>query len=230
MSKLRRFEYIAWGLGLALIAIYGAVRVHGTVMKQHELERFAKARQAAAAGLLADSGAVPVASSGDQLAVDFGLWSESRVRAYRESLERQTESPLAVLRIPKIRLEVPVLDGTDDFKLNRAVGHIQGTARPGESGNVGIAGHRDGFFRGLKDIARGDRIELETLEGTEIYIVDEVVIVDPDAVEVLDPTEAPSITLVTCYPFYFVGSAPQRYIVRGVRSSSSVAKVEDRSH
>ena len=114
MSRLRRFEYIAWGLGFALIAIYGAVRVHGTVMKQHELERFAEARQAAAESRPANGGAIPVAASGDELAVDFGLWSEGRVRAYRESLERQTESPLAVLRIPKIRLEVPVLDGTDD--------------------------------------------------------------------------------------------------------------------
>jgi sortase A len=217
VSRLRRFEYIAWGLGLALIATYSAVRVHGTVMKKHELERFAEARQA-------------VAASSDPFPVDFGLWSDGRVRAYQESLERESGSPLAVLRIPEIQLEVPVLDGTDDFELNRAVGHIQGTARPGESGNVGIAGHRDGFFRGLKEIARGSRIELETLEGTETYIVDEVVIVDPDAVDVLDPTEASSITLVTCYPFYFIGSAPQRYIVRGVLSPSSVARVDDRSY
>jgi sortase A len=227
VSRLRRFEYIAWGLGLALIAVYGAVRVHGAVMKQYELERFAEARQAAAERYPAGGGAIPVASTGDRLPVDFGLWSEGRVRAYQESLGRETDSPLAVLRIPKIRLEVPVLGGTDDFELNRAVGHIQGTARPGESGNVGIAGHRDGFFRGLKDIIRGDLIELETLEETETYIVDEVVIVDPDAVGVLDSTEAPSITLVTCYPFYFIGSAPQRYIVRGIRSPSPIAKATD---
>jgi sortase A len=214
-------ERLAWGLGLSLIAVYGAVRVHGAIMKQQELEQFAEARQAAAESRPA---------GGDRAAspVDFSLWSEGRVRAYRASLELKADAPLAVLRIPKIRLEVPVLDGTDDFALNRAVGHIRGTARPGEPGNVGIAGHRDGFFRGLKEIASGDRIELETLERTETYIVDEVVIVDPEAVEVLEPTEVPSITLVTCYPFYFVGSAPQRYVVRGVRSSLPVASANDR--
>jgi sortase A len=225
VSRLGRFERVAWGLGLALIVVYGAVRVHGAIMKEHELERFAEARRAAVESRPASDGAIPVAAPGERPPIDFRLWSEGRVRAYEESLEQETDAPLAVLRIPKIRLEVPVLDGTDDFALNRAVGHIRGTARPGEVGNVGIAGHRDGFFRGLKNITRGDLIKLETLEGTETYIIDEVVIVDPDAVEVLDPTEASSITLVTCYPFYFVGSAPQRYVVRGIRSPSPMARV-----
>jgi len=222
-----RFERAAWGLGIALIAVYGAVRVHGAIMKQHELERFAEAKQATHESR---RGAVPATSRGDKTPVDFSQWSDSRIRAYRESLKREADPPLAVLRVPKIRLEVPVLAGTDDFALNRAVGHIEGTARPGEDGNVGIAGHRDGFFRGLKDIARGDRIELETLDGTEIFVVDEVVIVDPDAVDVLSPTNAPSITLVTCYPFYFVGSAPQRYVVKGIRTLVPVATVSDRAH
>jgi sortase A len=110
-----------------------------------------------------------------------------------------------------------VLPGTDDFVLDRAVGHIDDTALPGTNGNIGIAGHRDGFFRGLKDIAAGDPIELETRKGRELYRVERTWIVDPEDVSVLDPTPVQSLTLVTCYPFYFIGSAPQRFIVRAVR-------------
>ena len=103
---------------------------------------------------------------------------------------------------------------TDDLSLNRAVGHIAGTALPGDSGNVGIAGHRDGFFRGLKDIVTGDTIEITTQAKTDTYVIDQITIVNPSDVSVLAPRSQPSVTLVTCYPFYFVGSAPQRYIVQ----------------
>ena len=130
------------------------------------------------------------------------------------ALNEPAPPPLAVLRIPKIRLEVAVLPGTDDFTLNRAVGHIEDTALPGTDGNSGIAGHRDGFFRGLKDIEPLDAIELETLRGKELYHVERTWVVTPEDVSVLDATPKRSITLVTCYPFYHVGPAPQRYIVR----------------
>jgi sortase A len=96
------------------------------------------------------------------------------------------------------------------------LGHIEDTAPPGTDGNTGIAGHRDGFFRVLKDITEGDTIELQTLAGRETYRVERTWIVEPEDVSVLDPTPSRSLTLVTCYPFYFVGSAPQRFIVRAV--------------
>jgi sortase A len=115
-----------------------------------------------------------------------------------------------------------VLPGTDEFVLNRGVGHIEDTARPGAEGNCGIAGHRDGFFRGLKDIALGDAIELETLDGRQMYHVERRWIVDPEDVSVLDPTPVRSLTLVTCYPFYFIGSAPQRFIVRAVPAEGRI--------
>ena len=111
-----------------------------------------------------------------------------------------------------------VLPGTDEFVLNRGLGHIEETALPGTGGNSGIAGHRDGFLRGLKDIAVGDAVELETLEGRQVYRVERMWIVEPEDVSVLDPTPVQSLTLVTCYPFYFIGSAPQRFIVRAVRA------------
>ena len=100
---------------------------------------------------------------------------------------------------------------------------IEGTAIPGAEGNAGIAGHRDGFFRGLKDIGPGDVIELDTLKGNESYRVERVWIVDPEDVSVLDPTSTRALTLVTCYPFYYVGSAPQRFIVRAVLAGDKSA-------
>jgi sortase A len=93
------------------------------------------------------------------------------------------------------------------------VGWIEGTAAPGTDGNCAVAGHRDGFFRRLQDIELGDEIEVETLEGSRTYVVDDLTIVDPSNVAVLAERDLPSVTLVTCYPFYFVGSAPQRFIV-----------------
>jgi sortase A len=148
------------------------------------------------------------------------VWSQGRIEAYRETLDQEAGPALAVLRIPTLDLAVPVLEGTDDFALNRAVGRIEGTSRLGEGGNIGIAGHRDGFFRNLGSVGPGDRILLETLTGIETFIVEATKIVQPDDVDVLAPTAHPTLTLVTCYPFYFVGPAPQRYIVRAVRAES----------
>ena len=147
---------------------------------------------------------------------DQSLWAPERVSAWRKALLEPAPASLAVLRIPKIRLEVPVLPGTDDRTLDHAVGHIEGTAQPGTEGNLGIAGHRDGFFRGLKDITTGDLIELDTLQGKDVYRVERTWVVNPEDVSVLDQTSTRALTLVTCYPFYFIGSAPSRFIVRAV--------------
>jgi sortase A len=128
---------------------------------------------------------------------------------------------LAVLRIRRINIEAPVLEGTDDLTLNRGLGRIAGTARFGETGNIGIAGHRDGFFRELKDIQLGDRIEVETPQGRSTYVVDHLQIVKPTDVQVLQSASASTLTLVTCYPFYFVGTAPRRFIVHAKLVSDS---------
>jgi sortase A len=149
-------------------------------------------------------------------AVDLRLWAGARIAAYEHSLRRHFRPAIAVLRVPKVRIEVPVFDGTDELILNRGAGRIAGTARPGESGNVGIAGHRDGFFRGLKDIAVGDSVTLDSAASLSVYVVESIRIVVPSDVTVLAPTSTPCVTLVTCYPFYYVGDAPQRYIVRCV--------------
>jgi sortase A len=152
--------------------------------------------------------------------VDFSLWSVKRVAAYTESIAKKVDRPLAVLRIPKIHLEVPVYNDTDDLTLNRGVGRILGTAKPGAVGNLGIAGHRDGFFRGLENLAAGDEIDLVRIGQSDRYAVEKIQIVSPEDVSVLNSTQEPSLTLVTCFPFYYVGSAPQRFIVHASIASS----------
>lgn len=209
-TALRWFEVGAFGVGIALVAFFAGAKVDQAVARAMEISAFDAARNAPMGAEL-PAGA------------DQSLWSDARVAKYRESLTQAFAPPLAVLRIPKIGLEVPVLPGTDDLTLNRAVGAIAGTAMPGEVGNVGIAGHRDSFFRGLKDLESGDRLELETLAGSQEYRVTSIRIVDPSEVHVLAPTSRQVVTLVTCYPFYFVGKAPRRYIVQAEAQLSAGA-------
>jgi sortase A len=121
------------------------------------------------------------------------------------------------LEIPRLGLSAIVLEGVEARTLRRGAGHIPGTVLPFQHGNVGIAGHRDSFFRALKDIGKNDIITLATPEGTYRYQVEWTRIVTPDDTEVLDDPGMPALTLVTCYPFYYVGSAPKRFIVRASR-------------
>lgn len=221
-GKLERSFLIG---GLLLLTIYAAVRIHGILLSRMALRKFATVQQPAPAN--------PPSDYAEQLTAappNFALWSGKRVKEYQESLAMQFSPAVAILRVPRIHLEVPVLEGTDDLTLNRGVGRIPGTARLEEKGNVGIAGHRDGFFRGLKDVSTGDSIDLVTPKGIEKYMVDRVLIVNPSDTSVLQPRAEPSLTLVTCYPFYFVGNAPERYIVQAVLADSphKMAQMEGR--
>ena len=148
--------------------------------------------------------------------VDMKLWSPGRVKAYKVALQQEPPPTLAILRIPRLDLEVPVYDGTTDAVLDLAAGRIEYTALPGTTGNVGIAAHRDGFFRILKDIKEGDQLVLDTPLATEQYRVEWIRITTPEDVSVIEPTPGPAVTLVGCYPFYHVGPAPKRFIVRAV--------------
>jgi sortase A len=204
---LKWTQRILFTSGLSLLAVYGVVRLESCAGSRAALKSFE-----------APESPAPMATEGHEEEIsspetDFTNWAENRVREYKESFSNQFSAPLAVLQIPKIHLAVPLLEGTDDLTLNHAVGRIPGTARVGEQGNLGIAGHRDGFFRGLKDVNVGDNIELKTRKGTDTYVVDRIQIVKPDDIGVLKPGPVPSVTLVTCYPFYFVGSTPERFVV-----------------
>lgn len=136
-------------------------------------------------------------------------------------------APISRLEIPRLGLSVLVAEGTSSHTLSLGAGHILGTAFPGETGNVGIAAHRDTFFRKLRGIHPGDTITLTTRESSWRYAVEWTRIVPPTDAGVLYSSRRPLLTLVTCYPFYYVGRAPQRFIVRARRLSNEVSRDEN---
>lgn len=138
-----------------------------------------------------------------------------------EDLALPSGTPLARLEVPRLELSVAVAEGTSDQVLRRAVGHLRHTALPGEDGHVVLAGHRDTFFRPLERIELGDRVTVDAPASSEIYEVEWFRIIDPSEHWVLADPGYPALTLITCYPFRFVGNAPQRFIVRARRLEPS---------
>jgi sortase A len=120
------------------------------------------------------------------------------------------------LSIPRLKISALVEEGVDETTLARAVGHIPGTALPGELGNIGIAGHRDTFFQQLKDLKPHDEIDFTTHSGSYHYTVESLTVVDPNDVSVLESTGSKILTIVTCFPFHYIGNAPRRFIVHAV--------------
>jgi len=142
-------------------------------------------------------------------------WSD-KAKANYEKKKNGGGLPLAMLTIERLNLKAPVYMGTSRATLDRGLGMIEGTAHLGEVGNIGISGHRDGFFRPLKDIKPGDLIEIQTPVGVQSFEVSDITIVDALEISVLDPTDTTVLTLITCHPFYYEGYAPDRYIVRAI--------------
>lgn len=196
---------LAFGLGLSLV--YLATWIHAQIMSRASLWSFNTLQSNPS---IAEEQKDQTSSHG----LTFSLWSRQRISAYTRALAGKVRTPLAVLSIRRLGLEVPVFDGTDRITLNRGAGRILGTARPGEPGNIGISAHRDGFFRGLKDLQRGDQIELAVPAQKFVYTVDKIEIVNASDTRVLQARDRPSLTLVTCYPFYFIGNAPGRYVAQ----------------
>lgn len=123
------------------------------------------------------------------------------------------------IEIPRVKVSAVIEEGDDSSILHKAVGHIPGTALPGEHGNVGLAAHRDTFFRALGKLREGDVIVLTTVHGTFRYRVASTGVVGPEQTSVLKPIGVPALTLVTCYPFRYIGPAPNRYIVTAFQST-----------
>ncbi|HET9795299.1 MAG TPA: class D sortase [Thermoanaerobaculia bacterium] len=125
--------------------------------------------------------------------------------------------------IPRLGVSGTIREGADDDTLRVAVGHVPGTAVPGPTGNVALAAHRYGYFKGLRRVRKGDAITVTTPRGVFHYAVDRIQVVDVTDVAVLDPTPDPTLTLITCYPFDYIGQAPQRLIVRAHRTDAERA-------
>jgi len=153
---------------------------------------------------------------------------ETQIHAIKKSDSLQTKVPvkpgdaLGRLDIPRLGISVAILEGTSLRTLRLGAGHIDATPLPGESGNSGIAGHRDTFFRELRNVRKTDEIQLQTATGVLHYEVDWVKVVRPDDISVLAASSESALTLVTCYPFYFVGSASDRFIVHARLSRPSL--------
>jgi len=195
---LRWSEATAYVVGALLCSLFAIAQADSAIGSSRALEDFAAAL------------APP----------DQSLWAAGRVRDY-EKAKLAPGTPVAVLTVSSLKLEVPVFGQDDEISLNRGAGLVAGMGTPDQGGNVGIAGHRDGFFRPLKDIKIGDLIEVRTRVKVHRYRVTSIDIVDASDKRLLVDTELPSITLVTCYPFYYIGNAPQRFIVAGKYQWSS---------
>jgi sortase A len=143
------------------------------------------------------------------------------------ALRSATPPEQGTILIPRLGVEGNILEGADDDTLRIAVGHIPGTALPGGAGNAALAAHRYGYFKGLRRVRMGDRITVRTAAGTFHYAVDRIEIVEVTDVSVLAPTPTPTLTLVTCYPFDYIGPAPQRLIVRAHRLDDDAGSTSD---
>jgi len=167
-------------------------------------------------------GTVRIAATREQASLSREL-DLSRASIERTSLSIATadapiapHAPVARIEVPRLKLSAVAREGIDVRTLRIAVGHIPGTALPGPSGNAGFAAHRDTFFRPLKQVQPGDDVIVTTRRGTYRYVVTRTRVVEPADISVLDPTAEPTLTLVTCYPFDYIGSAPKRFIVQAV--------------
>ena len=203
LTALRAGEYTLALLGGACLIAYGGACARATLTQQRESAAFDEAVRSR------------IEARQQQIQAESlhrREWSRARVAKYEASLAQPVRA-IGRLEIPELDLSVMVLEGTDSTTLDRAVGHIPGTARPGEPGNLGIAGHRDSYFRGLRHIRPGAAVTLTTLDGTARYVVDKIEVVKPARTDVLTSAAGPTLTLVTCYPFFHVGDAPLRYVV-----------------
>ena len=206
--KIRKVGPIALCLDLVLLIVWGASQFHSVIATRLVIAQFDTERK-------------PSLKFDFRKPIGLGLdtqtnprpWSTRRVSARFDNPTKTMGGPLAILRIPRIGLKVPVFEGTDDPALNRGVGRVIGTAPIGGSGNLAIAGPREGFFRALKNVARGDQIELVHSQHTDIYVVRQIRIVALEDVSMLSPTTEQTLTLVTGFPFDYIGRAPRRYVV-----------------
>jgi sortase A len=213
-SRIRaRAERFFWLAGLCCVGIAGAAIVQSYVYQKVESEAFDRALESRAL----ESRALPRTVPASEEPLGFS--------PPRASVVPPVPIVIGRLEIPRLGIRAMVREGVDDETLKVAIGHIPGTARPGDYGNIGLAAHRDTFFRALRDVRKGDVMRLTTLDGSETYRVASATVVDPARVGVLAGTnETRSLTLVTCFPFDFIGAAPKRFVVAALAAGDARAK------
>jgi sortase A len=228
-STLRWAEYLFLLAGLIAVDYAIWINVNSQVYQVYDEWKFERTLRGDSTSL----GTFIVDDSGLRRVIGLGTAPERMPEAKNPVAEREKQpgepSPhrhnrdevLGRLEIPRLNLRAIVREGADEGTLRHAVGHIPATAWPGEIGNVALAAHRDTFFRPLRNIRKNDRIIVSTLEGTYEYVVESTMIVAPSDVSVLKASTPKELTLVTCYPFYYVGSAPRRFIVHATQVAAT---------
>lgn len=203
----RSGEILSYLAGVVLTGFFVVQLAQGEVERQAAISSF---EQQAAPQANASNDPAAFEDTGEP---DTSLWAPGRIADYQASLAKDLPPVLGVLEVPTVGLEVPIYQSNSELVMDRASGVIDGMAYPHEGGNIGISGHRDGYFRVLKDVKVGDPIVLQTQEGEKRFRIDATHIVEISDTRLLKDTIDQTVTLVTCYPFYFVGHAPQRFIV-----------------
>lgn len=197
-------RYFFLAVASLCLGLYSYAYLGRVVFQSYEGWKFDRAAGRGAAVVAASTD--PVKPVGRVVGASRKLWPSSK-----------SPSSVAVigrLSVKRLHLSAMVREGIDRNTLELAVGHIPKTALPGQTGNIGVAGHRDTFFRGLKDLVEGDEVDFSTLRGDFKYVVESAIIVEPDNVSVLAASAENVLTMVTCYPFSYIGAAPRRFVVR----------------
>ncbi len=206
LHTLRKmFEAVLWTIAVVALGWFAYVQADAYFFQQDQNRRMnallRRSAESAAAGETISTPSTTRATPDGELPAPI-----SSVHILRGDL-------VARIDIPRLKVSEAVIEGDDTDTLRHAVGHIPGTALPGERGNVGLAGHRDSFFRKIGELKEGDTLILETARGTFSYHVAKRAIVAPSDTSVLNSTNEPALTLVTCYPFRYIGPAPKRYVI-----------------
>ncbi|MEH6518113.1 MAG: class D sortase [Halioglobus sp.] len=233
-TLLQAGEWSSYAAGFLLAGFFVVQLAQGEVERRSDIGQFEQmasletipsslAPLSLAPLSLAPSTEVPIITD-ETKRPDMSLWAPQRIADYETSLRADLPKILGVLEVPSVGLKVPVYPTDSELTMDRGAGVIDGMSYPHEAGNIGIAGHRDGYFRALKDVQVGDRIALQTLQGPKDFTINSVQVVAITDTHLLQDTDDQTVTLVTCYPFYFVGHAPQRFIVTASLDSTNVVQ------
>lgn len=190
-SFLRVAQRLFFWVGFVILAYTGSIAAYGSIYQRYQSQRF------------------------DQSFASHDVVKAAIAEEPRDLLEGDM---VGKLEIPRLGISVVIFHGVEDQTLIGGAGHVPGTPLPGGDGNSVLAAHRDTYFRKLEGILPGDSIQVSTLRGSFEYIVDSIEIVDPEDTRVMESRALPELTLITCYPFYFVGNAPKRFIVHSRRT------------
>ena len=218
LMAFRSGELLSYVAGILLTGFFVVQLAQGEVQRQDGIAEFEQQVGAGTTGSAEDT-PPDFENTGEP---DTSLWAAGRLADYKASLKAELPPVLGVLEVPSVGLKVPVYSTNTELVMDRGAGIIDGMAYPHEPGNIGISGHRDGYFRVLKDVQVGDTIVLQSLEGEKRFKINATKVVAIKDTTLLRDTDDQTVTLVTCYPFYFVGHAPKRFIVTASLDTTNV--------